>query len=1239
MYGVEQATKDGEGERLQDYHMQLMLLEQQNKKRLMMARQKQEDQSPSVKQEQEMPKPSPNSHVQTPNHVIQECRIFGPSPAELKEMERLLKIRQEQDAMPIPRKQEDRTSNHVIQDCIIPGETPAEKQYKERLRKARREQEAMMNPPSEHVQAPQMAKQDLCIQAAESFLAEQQNKEPPQKAGRDAMPTPPIQHAKASSQKQQDHTLQDQQMHLMLLEQQNKKRLMMIRQEQDAMTALPKQEASTPNQAEPDYQRQLRLLEQENKKRLMMARQEQDAVNGRPKPTENLYNRLGQEQRPVEEQPKPVVDAGSLSEEEYQTALKQLEEAGRKRFQQVREQSANWVIPNQQGIISKMDGQVTALERYNKKRLALARLEHYGSPLPTEQRTKLLAKWEADYQRQVQDAAKPAEERTQQDKPLDNWEIEYSRELHEASHPTQASSPPQPPQFVDWEAQARAHIGVGPTDALSPESQKKVDDIIKQKYQQVWGTTDKEDNGQKALDPPVIQTYQEQLRAQKMTQQLKFTPQQKHLLQQQIQRLQHAHLAKNTGPCVYRGPDAPTIEDRSAAEQVSNIPTQRQFPSPEINSVRNDPSEKMLNATDDQIKTFLNKQQTMMNTAPQQIPLVQNSASGREGIPRNTTTTKPVQDEPSIEEQAAARFPNNTAAREDYEIQLKMLKQQNALRQQRMASAMAQQQNIMVQQHNAIKQHHQHTQALQSQQAGSSQGSSPLQNVESQMKFLEHCNKKRLLMAEQEKQSKKRMMIAKDFEQPAVAQPEKQSANATSTESGASGNCCWCGVKMARPSCCAANNSGNTVKRVSDYPEQSRGHALQDYQTQLMQLEQNRIRGGLPSAAPPTQETLKLLQVLTTEEKAQLAVLAQQPNNAQCQQQRKQIEMKALQRQAQAQLMQNGISLSLPMHTPVNQEMLTMAKKWDSAAELTAAQGQQFRAAHEQAQAAQDQARAQARHLQQQQQHRFMQQQAQQAAQQQVSGNSTSYIGTNANTDQQNGTTQKLDSAAKTEGEAVDTFEIRQKLKDDNQEWMLDGLVDFPYSFASKITCPYGLEVTQHPPNPNQIVLASHYEHCPYGLARWQHPGQQTTPASQQNPWVPNAWTAQPMASPSSYGPVYYVPQDPPPMPTPRMSREANYSRVNELQQYSQPLPAGPYTFVPIPKDDLTQTNESSPSATAATSPIKAEAKEEDIYSAPTEASEDSDWSRLSTPTEEDGFVVVEHGALPIRAARPEEQI
>jgi hypothetical protein len=69
-----------------------------------------------------------------------------------------------------------------------------------------------------------------------------------------------------------NHALQDYQMQLMLLEQQNKKRLMMARQEQDVLPE-PSSQALSPLQ---DYQMQLILLEQQNKKRLMMARQIQE---------------------------------------------------------------------------------------------------------------------------------------------------------------------------------------------------------------------------------------------------------------------------------------------------------------------------------------------------------------------------------------------------------------------------------------------------------------------------------------------------------------------------------------------------------------------------------------------------------------------------------------------------------------------------------------------------------------------------------------------------------------------------------------------------------------------------------------------------------------------------------------------------------------------------------------------------------------------------------------------------
>jgi hypothetical protein len=83
------------------------------------------------------------------------------------------------------------------------------------------------------------------------------------------------------------HELQDYQIPLMLLEQQNKKRLLMARQAQDEpVTSTENQPAldlkPTPptyvNHALQDYQMQQLILEQQNKKRLLMARQEQDEL-------------------------------------------------------------------------------------------------------------------------------------------------------------------------------------------------------------------------------------------------------------------------------------------------------------------------------------------------------------------------------------------------------------------------------------------------------------------------------------------------------------------------------------------------------------------------------------------------------------------------------------------------------------------------------------------------------------------------------------------------------------------------------------------------------------------------------------------------------------------------------------------------------------------------------------------------------------------------------------------------
>ena len=88
----------------------------------------------------------------------------------------------------------------------------------------------------------------------------------------------------------------DYQMQLMLLEQQNKRRLLTARQEQDSTGQSLYQPLYQPhhyppptrpnypfvNHALQDYRMQMMLLEQQNKKRMIMARQQPDSMGSQP---------------------------------------------------------------------------------------------------------------------------------------------------------------------------------------------------------------------------------------------------------------------------------------------------------------------------------------------------------------------------------------------------------------------------------------------------------------------------------------------------------------------------------------------------------------------------------------------------------------------------------------------------------------------------------------------------------------------------------------------------------------------------------------------------------------------------------------------------------------------------------------------------------------------------------------------------------------------------------------------
>jgi hypothetical protein len=343
---------------LRDYETQLMLLEQQNKKRLLMARQEQDNMlSPDL--------PS-NSTIFTPElHTdrravasrsafpIQHCTLQFPL-LEQQNKERLLEARRKQDAKV---RSQGIGSSLDPKTCLEPSTC---KSFADgfsafllnsddenendvfNFDNSRPSSESNFNnddssdftnfdskSSSDEVDSGAPANihppsQRLSSSQKQMILLEQQKLKTPKKARQEQDVTmsdtgsnsdfsnkSPATAAVAPTSEPNTHDvlypaqqLADFQMQLMLLEQQHKKRLMMARQEDGMMThvinyfdplnrspttfpAVPTFESNfhnihRPSQPLSDSQMQLLLLEQQNKKRLMMARQEQKINNPAP---------------------------------------------------------------------------------------------------------------------------------------------------------------------------------------------------------------------------------------------------------------------------------------------------------------------------------------------------------------------------------------------------------------------------------------------------------------------------------------------------------------------------------------------------------------------------------------------------------------------------------------------------------------------------------------------------------------------------------------------------------------------------------------------------------------------------------------------------------------------------------------------------------------------------------------------------------------------------------------------
>lgn len=105
-------------------------------------------------------------------------------------------------------------------------------------------------------------------------------------------------------------------------------------------------------------------------------------------------------------------------------------------------------------------------------------------------------------------------------------------EKQDACQIRKAQEPQKPQLWIDWEVQAKSHLGLAPNAIPSHAEQAMLDSMVKQKYDQVWGGQEKQGSVQNEAAPAVIKTYQEQLRAQAL------------MKAQQAQQLRSQALAK-----------------------------------------------------------------------------------------------------------------------------------------------------------------------------------------------------------------------------------------------------------------------------------------------------------------------------------------------------------------------------------------------------------------------------------------------------------------------------------------------------------------------------------------------------------------------------------------------------------------------------------------------------------------------------------------------------------------------
>jgi hypothetical protein len=273
--------------KLEDYQMQLMLLEHQNKRRLMIA-------AAETDATTAIPKPP----ITTPSFEETKFRHYKLQEYQRELMREAMQANKEQPVCNAP------SQGEIVAPTKPEPQDPLNVQAMKNLSLEEYQKQLMVlrcgNRKRDMLQfqpaatgVPQSATDEPRLASVEAHGQQQawdrtRPRNAPMAAGAPPVPArAPINSystlASADYLKNRQHRspLQDYNMQLMLLEQQNRKRLMMARQEQDKAVV---DGAATPDDlknrqhrsALQDYNMQLKLLEQQNRNRLIMARPKQD---------------------------------------------------------------------------------------------------------------------------------------------------------------------------------------------------------------------------------------------------------------------------------------------------------------------------------------------------------------------------------------------------------------------------------------------------------------------------------------------------------------------------------------------------------------------------------------------------------------------------------------------------------------------------------------------------------------------------------------------------------------------------------------------------------------------------------------------------------------------------------------------------------------------------------------------------------------------------------------------------